>query len=74
MYLQKKLVILAITVSLEMLKMCFSITPPIVATRIELKNTKNLQPVLSKVPINQVSSESVQLLRNVPMMTTDNGR
>ena len=70
MYLQKNLVILAVTVSLELTIMCFSITPPSGHIDLELKNEKNIRPVLAKVPINQVSSESVQPFRNVPMMTT----
>ena len=67
MYLQKNLVILAVTVSLEM-----NIVPH---KDLELKNEKTVRPVLAKVPTHQVSSELVQPLSFVPMtMDDDDGR
>ena len=45
MYLQKNLVILAITISLEINIMCFSIMPPSGHIKdLELKNEKNVRP------------------------------
>ena len=36
---------------------------------LNLKNEKNIRPILAKVPTHQVSSQLVQPLRNVPLLT-----
>ena len=56
-YPQKNSVIIAITISLEMTIMCFSITPPGGHIDLKLKNEKNVWAPVAKVHTHQVSSE-----------------